>query len=142
MNPLLVFAIVAGGAWLAFGKKTAPAPTKIATIPTPAGPITVTTTAPPVASTPPSGTPGATPPITVTLPTAADYPSAPASGDLSPLLTQSEQYALANYTDDQLYNEGMSSGHLAYVAAVGTKLAADGDTRAGDLTLRVANWGK
>jgi hypothetical protein len=77
-----------------------------------------------------------------TLPTDADYPTKPANTSLDPMLDQAEQYALANYSNDQLYNEGMTSGHLAYVAAAATKLAASGDTRAADLTLRVANWGR
>lgn len=146
MNPLLVLLAVGAGALL-LGKKSTPATkpqTTVAKIPTPAGTITVTTAPPqvPTTSTPPEST---IPPIKVTLPTlptAADYPTPPASGDVSPMLTQSEAYSLANYSDDQLYNEGMSSGHLAYVAAIGAKLAADGDTRAADMTLRVANWGK
>jgi hypothetical protein len=145
MNPILVLLAIGGGVLLLSSKKATPK-TTVASIPTPAGPIIVTTPSPQATSTQapsdPQGVPPVTvPPIKVTLPTADDYPSKPASGNLDPMLDQSEQYALANYSNDQLYNEGMASGHLAYVAAIGTKLAASGDTRAADLTLRVANWG-
>lgn len=151
MNPLLVLLAVGAGGLLLLGKKPAPKPSTVAKIPTPAGPITVTTTTPPKSSAPTSSAPSETlptvtvPPVKVTLPTLptdADYPTKPASGNLDPMLSQAEQYALATYSDDQLYNDGMSDGHLAYVTAIGMKLAADGDTRAADITLRIANWGK
>lgn len=145
MTPLVVL-LLAGGAGLLLlsGKKAAPKATTVANIPTPAGPVTVTT------SQPPQTTSTTVPPVSIpavkvtlpTLPTSADYPAVPASGDLSPMLTQSEQYSLASYGNDQLYNEAMASDHLAFVIAAGAKLAGNGDTRAGDLTLRVANWGK
>ena len=149
MNPLLILLAIGAGAAVFVNKKTttpAKAPATVAKIPTPAGTITVQTPPPSVPqSTSPGTNPVTIPPVKVTLPTlptAEDYPTPPASGDVSPMLTQSEVYALANYSNDQLYNDGMSSGHLAYVAAIGTKLAVDGDTRAADMTLRVANWGK
>lgn len=161
MNPLLVLLAIGAGALLLGGKKkasTSPGvvvgpggiappnlrnqPTAIDTTPkvVPTNPtITVPTIIPTVIG--PNGQ-TTIPPVKVTLPTDADYPAKPASGDLTPMLTQSEQYALGSYSNDQLYNEAMSSGHLAYVAAVAEKLAESGDTRAADLTLRVANWGK
>lgn len=144
MTPLVVL-LLAGGAGLLLlgGKKAAPKATTVANIPTPAGPVTVATSNPPQTSTtvPPVSIPAVK--VTLpTLPTSADYPAVPASGDLSPMLTQSEEYSLTSYGNDQLYNEAMASDHLAFVIAAGAKLAGNGDTRAGDLTLRVANWGK
>jgi hypothetical protein len=148
MNPLTMLLLIGGGALLLLGKKSTPATTTVAKVPTPIGPVVVTqptSTGPGAGTSTTTTTPVAIPPIKVTLPsipTSADYPAQPASGDVSPMLSESEQYAIANYTDDQLYNEGLSSGHLAYVIAIGAKLAADGDTRAADMTLRAANWGK
>ena len=124
MNPLAVFLLLAGGAWLLLSAKKPTSTSTSAKIPTPVGPVVLTNTP----SLPQSASPGTTIQVQT-------------KGDLSPTLTEAEQFALKNYSDDQLYNEALSSNHLAYVAAVGTKLASDGDTRAGDLTLRVANWG-
>jgi hypothetical protein len=151
MNPILILGLLGGGAMLLLGgkkKSSPPSTTKPSTakpstvkINTPAGPVAITV--PPTAG--PEVPPVLIPPVKVslpTLPTAEDYPTKPASGNLDPMLDQSEQYSLGNYSNDQLYREGMTSGHLAYVAAIATKLASSGDTRAMDLTLRVANWGK
>jgi hypothetical protein len=79
------------------------------------------------------------PSATISIPASDDYPERPASDD-SLELTQSEQYELANWVPDELYNEAMKSNHKVFVAAAATVLATKGDTRAGDLTLRVANW--
>jgi hypothetical protein len=149
MNPIFILAGIAGlGALLLGGKK---APEKAAPIPGwdpikkgPAG-------LPPAAKTPSTKSDPAptvptlpTPPIKIQLPlpSTKDYPTFPPSGNLDPMLSQSEQFELANYGNDKLYEDAMLSDHLAFVAAAATKLASSGDTRAADLTLRVANWGK
>lgn len=138
MNPLLVLAAVGGLAVFWSGKKSEP---KVVNIPKP-GPIVIKAPTPSESSDPVPTIP--IPPVKVVLPIPSDedYPTKPPSGNLDPMLDQSEQYSLGNYSNDQLYREGMTSGHLAYVAAIATKLASSGDTRAMDLTLRVANWGK
>lgn len=146
MNPLLI--LVAGGLGaLLLGGKKAPAKTAPSTgpkIPIPTVPIIVQKTPSTKADPAPTLPTIPTLPVKVVLPmpSTTDYPTFPASGNLDPMLSQSEQYELANYGNDKLYEDAMVSGHLAFVAAAATKLASSGDTRAADLTLRVANWGK
>jgi hypothetical protein len=60
--------------------------------------------------------------------------------DNSLVLTYDEQVAIESYLLDDLYNAAMGSNHLGFVKAAADRLAAAGDTRSADLTLRAANW--
>ena len=134
MNPLLIIgALIAAALMLAkksTPKTTAPAASVVLPTATAPGKVTIDT-----------GTPSKvlTPPVVVQVPSAADYPARAASNpDVS--LTYEEQQSLESDLPDDLYREAMASNHQVYVAAAAAVLAARGDTRSGDLTLRVANW--
>lgn len=77
---------------------------------------------------------------TTTKPTGT--PTQPSSGkeNTSTALTAAEQLELSDDTADQLYASAVISPHKVFVIAAASKLATAGDTRAGDLNERVANW--
>jgi hypothetical protein len=68
-------------------------------------------------------------------------PNIIAASNASPTLGYEEQVSIESDLPSDLYRKAMASQHQIYVAAAAAKLAAMGDTRAMDLTLRVANWG-
>jgi hypothetical protein len=71
-------------------------------------------------------------------PTTPRTPSTPAV--VTPKLSAYEQFQLENWDLGELYTEAMKSTSKVFVAAVANKLAEAGNTNAGDLTLRLANW--
>ena len=77
---------------------------------------------------------------TTTKPTGGTTPAKPSSGKENTALTSAEQLELQEDTANQLYASAMISPHKVFVVAAASKLATAGDTRAADLTERVANW--
>lgn len=142
MSPFVVIATLGGlGAWLLFGSKkpatsqtsvTVPAaPSVVPTVvTTPIGNATVT---PPTATTPGS--------VTLTPVGTPEPPNVIVATNRSPDLTYEETVSLESDLPSDLYRKAMASQHPVYVAAAAARLAGMGDTRAMDLTLRVANWG-
>jgi hypothetical protein len=151
MNPLLLIAAAVAGAYvLMSGKKPASTqsgtiikvPTQPTSIQTPAGTVTVK---PSVPVSTESGTTITVPEVKIT---PADLPldlptptNVIAATNASPNLTYEEQVSVESSLPDDLYRMAMASNHPAYVVAAAARLALLGDTRAADLTLRIANWG-
>jgi hypothetical protein len=144
ISPLILLA-AAGGAWLLLSKPKAQQAqqTKPSTVtvtlpnvtPQPSAPAQPSTTVQ-IPATP------ATPAVDVQVPVGMPAPpNIIAATNSSPTLTYEEQVSIESDLPDYLYNKAMASQHPAYVAAAAARLAAAGDTRAMDLTLRVANWG-
>ena len=89
-------------------------------------------------------TPELPPAPSVTPASTIDVPAAPTAAEQAKdaaALSRDEQISIESDLANDLYGKAMASQHLAYVAAAGLKLASLGDSRAMDLTLRVANWG-
>jgi len=154
MNPRLILGVVGVGAWMLLSKKSTPAATQPAAVlkaPTATQPGSVNVTIPSGFPSITQSAPGApivvgptlTPPVVVQVPdntpTTADYPAKVASNP-SLTLTYEEQQSIESDLPGDLYQKAMASNHQVYVAAAAATLAARGDTRAADLTLRVANW--
>ncbi len=64
----------------------------------------------------------------------------PGKENPSTAMTVNETVSLAEDPNDLLAAWGMVSPHKVYVQAIAQKLAAAGDTRAGDVNARLANW--
>jgi hypothetical protein len=126
MKWLPLAALGAIGAYFAFGSKPkAAAQSSTVAVKTPAGSVQHTQ----------SGTTITVPDITVPAPSGNAL-------DNSYTLNTDEQTYVANATDDELYATGIASNHLGFVIAAADLLAQHGDTRAMDLTVRIAQWGK
>lgn len=78
-------------------------------------------------------------PAPATKPVVKTNKAQPATANSSPL-TVAENDLLNNGSHDAIYNAAMRSSNIAFVTMAGNQLAEEGDTRAGDLTLRLANW--
>ena len=67
-------------------------------------------------------------------------PTAQSQSSNTPVMTSFENDILNGGTPTNVYNAGMSSSNRAFVTQAANQLAEMGDTRAMDLTLRLANW--
>jgi hypothetical protein len=83
--------------------------------------------------------PNPAPSVTPTKPTVKTNKAQPATANTSPL-SVAENDLLNGGSPDAIYNAAMRSSNIAFVTMAGNQLAEAGDTRAGDLTLRIANW--
>jgi hypothetical protein len=152
MSPLILLGLIAsaGFALLSGGKKPTPGTTSGTTIKVPSQPTSIQTPAgkvtvkPPTATSTQSGTTITVPEVTITPEAPVAVPTPPelqVKYDNSPTLDYSEQQVIESSLPTEVYNAAMASNHLAFVLAAAARLAALGDTRAMDLTLRAANWG-
>lgn len=139
MSPLMLIGGLLAIVWMMGTKKSAAQTAAPPPIPKP-------TTVSPAASTsstkptyvPPAAPPAQTATTTEAPPVAPPEPALP-SQNTSAQLTGAEQELLSGSAAG-LYINGRISAHKAFVAAAANALASAGDTRAEDLTARVAAW--
>jgi len=80
------------------------------------------------------------PEVLITPGSSSNLEPRPSTIDNSPVVTSFENDILNGGTPTNVYNAGMSSSNRAFVTQAANQLAEAGDTRAMDLTLRLANW--
>jgi hypothetical protein len=73
-------------------------------------------------------------------PAAKPSTTKPAAKPTARDIATEQTYYLGAASLEDLYNYAMKSTDRKFVATAADKLASRGDTRAADLTLRVANW--